>query len=271
MLMTIADEYACPSCHAHPLETNDGGIWCPGCKSAFSTVNALWDLMWPRSTETGSTRFRVYWDELAKRYDELLDRMLGKAEVVFKERLIRLLGLRDGATVLEVGIGTGRNLPIFDRMGGPGLTLYGIDLSPEMLDVCSGRAKQLRGSVRLAVANAEHLPFRDDSFDAVLHFGFINDFADPRQALAEMTRVVKPGGRVVVSDDGFPEGAADSAMARELIPKNPAFGSAPPVGLLPASVEVCHVSWFMGVFYVLAFRKKDSISSGEMALAPGCL
>jgi phosphatidylethanolamine/phosphatidyl-N-methylethanolamine N-methyltransferase len=105
------------------------------------------------------------------------------------------LALTPGDTVLEVGIGTGLNLPLY-----PPLTrLTGIDLSSEMLDKAVERVQNLAmPNVTLKVMDATSLDFADNEFDKALATYTISAVPDPVAVLREMRRVVKPGGVIVI-------------------------------------------------------------------------
>jgi ubiquinone/menaquinone biosynthesis C-methylase UbiE len=99
-----------------------------------------------------------------------------------------------GPKVLEVGVGTGMNMPHYpDR-----LVITGIDLSPAMLARAEKRASTLDLEIGLQVGDVQRLGFRDDVFDdAVATFVFCS-VPDPLLGLKELTRVVKPGGRLLL-------------------------------------------------------------------------
>lgn len=97
--------------------------------------------------------------------------------------------------LLEVGIGDGANLRLLPEE----TTVTGIDIAWRRLETCPQFRAQ-RPLVR-ALAEAEHLPFADGSFDATFSVGGFNFFSDPAAALREMARVTRPGGRVVVADE----------------------------------------------------------------------
>jgi ubiquinone/menaquinone biosynthesis C-methylase UbiE len=181
--------------------------------------------------------------------------MFGNAEVSFRRGMVRLMDVPSYGLVLEVGVGTGRNLEVIEEIWSPTLTIYGIDLSPGMLKECVLRATMIKCSVKLYLANAEYLPFRDNVFDSVLHFGFINDLANPERAIKEMVRVAKPGSKVVICDDGFPPATRQSPIAQYVISRNMSFGTDPPVKYLPTEAQQYQVQWLLGSFYVLSFRK----------------
>jgi ubiquinone/menaquinone biosynthesis C-methylase UbiE len=92
--------------------------------------------------------------------------------------------------VLELGVGTGVNLPFY----GPETRVTAVDASPQMLRHAARR--QTRAPVRFVQADVHHLPFADDSFDAVTGSLLFCSVEDPPRALAEVLRVLRPGGRL---------------------------------------------------------------------------
>jgi SAM-dependent methyltransferase len=137
-------------------------------------------------------RTRRFWDQYSTRYGRRIERT---------ERLL-FPGGREWACaqasgeVLEVAVGTGLNLPFYRS----GVTITGVDLSPGMLAVARDRAKALGLEADLRVGNAEALEFGDASFDTVLCTISLCNIPDHRAAIAEMYRVLRPGGRLVLLD-----------------------------------------------------------------------
>jgi phosphatidylethanolamine/phosphatidyl-N-methylethanolamine N-methyltransferase len=108
---------------------------------------------------------------------------------------VRQLGLQPHDVTLEVGIGTGLNLPLYP----PTARLVGIDLSQEMLDKAVERVQTLAmPNVTLKVMDATKLDFADNEFDKALATYTISAVPDPVAVLREMRRVVKPGGVIVL-------------------------------------------------------------------------
>jgi phosphatidylethanolamine/phosphatidyl-N-methylethanolamine N-methyltransferase len=108
---------------------------------------------------------------------------------------VKQLDLRPSERTLEVGIGTGLNLPLYP----PTCRLTGIDLSQEMLDKAVERVQTLAmPNVTLKVMDAMAMDFADDEFDKALATYTISAVPDPVAVLREMRRVVKPGGIIVI-------------------------------------------------------------------------
>jgi phosphatidylethanolamine/phosphatidyl-N-methylethanolamine N-methyltransferase len=124
-------------------------------------------------------------------YDVLFDWIFAPGRAA----AIRHLGLAQGDSVLEVGIGTGLNLPLYP----PVCRLTGIDLSQEMLDKAIERVQTLAVSdVILKVMDATAMDFADNEFDKAVATYTISAVPDPVSVLREMRRVVKPGGVIVI-------------------------------------------------------------------------
>src|SRR5918999_769897 len=117
-----------------------------------------------------------------------------------ERRIARLLlGLTPGDRVLDVACGTGNFTRDFARsVGGDGLVV-GIDVSETMLTrAVADTAKAGLGQVAYVRGDAQELPFRDSSFDAVCCFAALHLFSDPLRALDRMAAVLTPGGRVAI-------------------------------------------------------------------------
>lgn len=137
-------------------------------------------------------RQRRVWDKRAPIYD----RSMGLVEkLLFGDGRAWVCSQASGEA-LEVAIGTGRNLPFYPR----GIQLTGIDVSEEMLAIARGRAEELGRDVDLRQADAQALPFPDATFDTVVCTVSLCSVPDDRAAVAEMKRVLRPGGRLLMLD-----------------------------------------------------------------------
>ncbi len=137
-------------------------------------------------------RSRESFDRQAIQYDVSSD---GEhARTIYPHALERLSRL-PYHSVLDVGCGTGQVLSkIVPREG---LALAGIDLSPQMIGMAQQKLGE-RADVR--VGDAEELPWPDNSFDVVLCLDAFHHYPHPRKALAEMWRVAKSAGRLILGD-----------------------------------------------------------------------
>lgn len=134
------------------------------------------------------TRWERYWDRKSRTYDKEMtywDRRL------FRDSRQWACGQATGE-VLEVAVGTGLNLPHYPA----DVTLTGIDLSDRMLDLARERDRH----ATLRQANAHELPFADGSFDTVVCTFGLCAIPDPDLAVAEMARVLRPGGLLILVD-----------------------------------------------------------------------
>ena len=135
---------------------------------------------------------REEYNRLAAVYDQRWERYVRLSV----ERAVSAVILDGHERVLDVGCGTGVLLEQLRRRH-PGLELQGIDPSEGMLGV----ARDWCGTdVLVAHGRAERLPFPEDAFDVVFSVSALHYFEDPPQAIAEMRRVLRPGGRVVIVD-----------------------------------------------------------------------
>ena len=102
--------------------------------------------------------------------------------------------------VLEVGVGSGLNLPLY----GPAVTrVVGLDPSPELLRLASKRAADVVIPVSLLRASAEDLPVGDAVFETIVMTWTLCSIPNPMAALTEMRRVLRPGGRLIFIEHGL--------------------------------------------------------------------
>jgi ubiquinone/menaquinone biosynthesis C-methylase UbiE len=131
-----------------------------------------------------------------RRYDRqaaLYDLMEAPMELLaFKRLRQRLWGEVKGPTVLEVGAGTGKNFPHHP----PEARTVAMDISSRMLRRASSRARRLGRDVYLILADAQHLPFRDNTFDTVINAFVFCSVPDPIAGLREVRRVVRDDGGI---------------------------------------------------------------------------
>ncbi len=107
---------------------------------------------------------------------------------------VRMLDLKPGETLLEVGVGTGLSLPLYPRHN----KITGIDISSKMLDKAGEKIAEHRlTNIDLEVMDAQNMKFPDNSFDCVTACYVVSAAPDPLKVVSEVCRVCKPGGRIV--------------------------------------------------------------------------
>lgn len=184
------------------------------------------------------------------------------SEEALRENLVARLGLRPGQSLLVTGAGAGNDLPyIAEKMAWQG-TIYAQDIAGQMLLAGAerhGAALAARGiDIHFSVSDATHLPFGDASFDAAYHYGGINLFPSVAAGIAEMNRVVRPGGRVVISDEGMAPWLRTAEIGRQLIANNALYACEPPLALLPETARDVRLSWELHhCFYVIDYVVGD--------------
>ena len=148
-------------------------------------------------------------DSVASRYDLMNDLMSGGIHRLWKRFTIELSGTRRGHSVLDIAGGTGDLAAKFSRLVGDTGRVVLADINYSMLGVGRDKLldKGLAENLEFVQADAQALPFPDDSFDCItIAFGLRN-VTDKDRALGDMLRVLKPGGRLLVLEFSKPRNA----------------------------------------------------------------
>jgi ubiquinone/menaquinone biosynthesis C-methylase UbiE len=132
-----------------------------------------------------------------------------------------------------------------------------IDLSATMLKKGQELMAQRGIPVDLVLGNALDLPFQADTFDVVLNYGAINGMTDPKKALAEMTRVARPGALLLFLDEQMYENASriESTYFHKVLSSHNVIHHCP-VELMPAELEDVVVSQVYEFYYICTARKR---------------
>lgn len=145
------------------------------------------------SVQTHNTRAQSVWNSPGGRYDEI-SRSIADAI----EHAVERLGPRSGQRVLDLATGTGWGSRIIAQRF-PGVSVTGADIAEQMLGHARAVAETMKLDIDYRHADAEQLPFEDGSFDAVISTFGVMFASRPEAAAAELARVVKKGGRLVLA------------------------------------------------------------------------
>jgi ubiquinone/menaquinone biosynthesis C-methylase UbiE len=144
---------------------------------------------------------QAYYSQRACDYDKQKSRtwksLLGFKVQILDEIVDTMRQLKE-RVVLEVGVGSGRTaLPLMRKMS---LELVGIDLSKEMLNIARLKMSNYKQKFSLLLGDAEHLPFRNDTFTSIICISMLHYLAFPEAGLEEFSRVLKGNGVLVYGD-----------------------------------------------------------------------
>ena len=156
---------------------------------------------------------------IATRYDRTNTILSAGIHHLWRRKAVRWSGAKAGDRILDCATGTGDLAIAFRKVVGAEGHVVGTDFVPEMIKL----AREKSRDVYFEVADVTELPYDDATFDiASISFG-IRNVADPRKGIAEMARVVKPGGRVMVLEFGQPRARAFGRFydvyTRHLLPR----------------------------------------------------
>jgi demethylmenaquinone methyltransferase/2-methoxy-6-polyprenyl-1,4-benzoquinol methylase len=153
-------------------------------------------------------RIKTMFGSIAGRYDRANTVMSAGVHHRWRRTAVRWSGVKGGDAVLDCATGTGDLAIAFKKSVGPNGRVVGTDFTPEMIELARGKAPD----ITFEVGDVTAMPFDDDSFDiASISFG-IRNVGDPAKGIAEMARVVRPGGRVIVLEFGQPTNRLASAL-----------------------------------------------------------
>lgn len=255
--------YRCPAsgCRHHPLKQEENGLRCDN-GHFYSFVENTHIPVFAKAQDdineyTLHNAAEVHDNSLRWVFDTL-----GSDESSLRTSLVNRLRLKSGDRVLVTGAGAGNDLPfIAEMLQGKG-EIFAQDIAQQMLvsgaERHSAYVSECGIEISFSVSDATNLPFGDKSFDAAYHFGGVNLFPDVKKGIAEMNRVVKPGGRVLVSDEGLAPWLVDSELGKMLIENNSLYKYPAPLSSLPETARNVHVSWELSnCFYVIDFEASD--------------
>lgn len=256
-------EYVCPYSRL-PLELIDSnserGVYINKNGYEYPIVDGVPHFIHSSRLTEGEKSAIDEYDHTISYYDTHLDwlfKSFYEDEESVRNTMVDLLEISSSSRVLEVAAGTGRDTDLIaSRLGDQG-ALYVQDLSGAMVQAAQARLEtsEHRCELKFFVSSASNLPFPDGFFDAVYSFGGFNEFSDPKGSLLELTRVVKPGGKVVFGDENVAPWLDDTEYAEIIKINNPIFRRTTlPLDFLPINSRNVCLRWVIGdCFYLIDF------------------
>jgi phosphatidylethanolamine/phosphatidyl-N-methylethanolamine N-methyltransferase len=190
-----------------------------------------------------------------RRYAGFYDALFGPILQPGRRAVIDALGCRPGERILEVGVGTGLSLPMYPAW----VTLTGVDVSREMLEKARQRVARrgLSNVEALLEMDAEHMTFADGAFDRVVAMYVVSVVQHPERVMAELRRVCRPGGEILVVNHVRSENPLLGAVEKGLAPLSAKLGWHPDFELariLAAGGTLLEMSSVGLLWKVLRFR-----------------
>ena len=248
-------------------ETSEVTASCPACQAVFPAKKLIVEMVSKESVRDAypdmerQTRLGArFYDALELEFAEIL----GIPRDEIRAEYLDGLELKPGSQILDVGVGTGSELRFLSERHpemSQSWSIWGVDISVEMLRIASRKFSEPKPERHFFVAFAEDLPFHDNSFDVVFHTGSINEFHDQRQAIEEMLRVAKPGAQIVITDEWMTEENVQSPIGAELSRAFPSITVPSPVPFqaIPETVTCKAVRALWGGFgYTMSLRKPEA-------------
>ena len=253
--------YLCPNhkCPNGRLIVGPQGLTCPQCPPGATFVPFAEGTSTPIFASQTENQNEYSSGNAAQIHDNALKWLFATfktSEEDLRRSLTKRLNLRKGSKVLITGAGAGNDIPyIIEALDGEG-EIYAQDFAKEMLLLGEKRIRErFSGSeidLFFSVSDAINLPFEDGFFDAAFHFGGINLFGDKKKGIAEMYRVVREHGRVLVGDEGVAPWLRSTEEAKILINNTALYGFEAPLDDLPPTAREVELSWELSnCFYVV--------------------
>jgi ubiquinone/menaquinone biosynthesis C-methylase UbiE len=240
------------------------------CGHRYRVVNGVPVFLLDEHIYGKSSEAIEYYTKTAEVYDEYLPvafELYNADEHNVRKTLTDLLPTENAPKILELTAGTGKDSEyIAKRMMHKG-ELWMMDITINMLELAKKKMAHSPIFKEFTVASACALPFTDNYFDALFSFTGFGSFPDPKKALLEMERVVRPGGRVVFCEKSVPPWLRETEYGKILIEANPMFAEEIPLKYLPANAAEVEVRWIMdNAFYVISYTVGPETPKGNFSL-----
>jgi ubiquinone/menaquinone biosynthesis C-methylase UbiE len=254
--------FRCPSCKSDSLQLGPEKANCTQCGYTPQKINDIWSLMPDQNiNESHKNQFIAMLSEKLHYQIELVLLGILAGRYIPSERrdCIAQLGIKSGDRILNHCAGLGGDVEhIIHNMHDSGL-MVAMDRSAYMANNLEKMKKRYNCQFEAHRADARSLPYTSDFFDKVIHVGAFNQFSGFRSdAFDEIARVTKPGGSIIIVDEGFDPDNHRNKPIKDLFRKIlPLFNSGPPTDLIPDNWEY-ETKWIMnGWAYLLKVEKPE--------------
>lgn len=223
----------------------------------YRIENGIADLTTEKELVGDAIFARNYYKTIASTYDSNVDitfKLYNENEDVSRNYMINLLDLKPNSRVLEISAGTGKDSElILKRLSVQG-ELVCLDISPDMLIYAKQKLSKYENYTDAVSGSACNLPFEDNTFDALYCFAGVGHFPSIKDGLREMSRVVRPGGKVVFCEKNVPLWLRNTTYGKILINNNPMFALEAPLSFIPENARNVGIRWIIGnVHYVVDY------------------
>jgi ubiquinone/menaquinone biosynthesis C-methylase UbiE len=210
-----------------------------------------------------------WYEENFKDYDNYLPitfEILQCEEKTERRKMYVAINILGGNRVLEIGAGTGIDSIELIKNLSPGDFYYIQDINYDVLQIAVEKMDREKNDVNVVpfLSSANQLPFPDNYFDRIFHFGGVNNFGSNFSALTEMHRVLKVGGKILLGDESIPPWLRETDYFKILYDHNHYYGFMPPLKFIPKNSTNFKLEWFMGsAFYFMVYEKTKNQPQGN--------
>lgn len=206
---SLLEKLYCIACGNREMHyESDEKIRCRKCGHIYTQFHGVWNAV--HCTDNSQKNIQEFWGDLYQQLYQDGDAKLDSTRLYYLLDELTLLlknadqpigkeidlGQLQGQDVLEVGCGAGAHSALMKRAGA---NIISVDITPERVLSTQEKLQMIKEGSGLALAaNAERLPFRDESFDLVYSFGVLHHTTHPEIAVREVYRILKPEGRAVI-------------------------------------------------------------------------
>ena len=176
-----------------------------------------------------------------------------------RREIFNNIQVKKKAKILFVGCGFGDEINFFIKKYGKNHKIYAQDISKKM--VMESAKLITYSNINFSVSDAECLPYVNNYFDLVFHFGGFNQFKNKKKSINEMFRVSKENGEIFFSDEGMGPWLSETEKYKALKINNSLWSSKPPVNLIPKKSCKIIIGWILkNNFYFVKFMKNSSMN-----------